>query len=71
MLWYSAAQALDELQDYINEATHDPWPGNRAAPRAHAQICGPMLHLWYGDPGNPVLACEPILVTDLQRRAEP
>ena len=37
-----AAQALDELQDYIDEATHDPWPGERTPPRAHAQIRGQM-----------------------------
>lgn len=32
-----AAQALDELQDYIDEATHDPWPGESAPPGAHAR----------------------------------
>src|ERR1700685_2982975 len=33
-----AAQALDELQDFISEATHDPWPGTTAQPRPHARI---------------------------------
>jgi len=31
-----AAQALDELQDYIDEATHDPWPGTTTPPRPFA-----------------------------------
>ena len=55
-----AAQALDELQDYISEATHDPWPGTRAQPRPHARIRDAMLYLGYGDPDAPVLACAPI-----------
>jgi hypothetical protein len=28
-----AAQALDHLQDYVSEATHDPWPGTTAQSR--------------------------------------
>ena len=55
-----AAQALDEFQDYIREATHDPWPGTTAQPRPHARICDAMLHLGYGNPDAPVLACAPI-----------
>lgn len=64
-----AAQALSELQDYVDEATRDPWPGERTPPRAYAQIRGPLLHLWYGGPdadGTVVLACEPIPLTSLQ-----
>lgn len=55
-----AVQALDELQDYVSEATHEPWPGLTRQPRPHAQIADSMLHLWYGDGGTVVLACEPI-----------
>lgn len=65
-----AAQALDELQDFIDEATHEPWPGSRSQPRARAGIRGQSLHLWYGGPepeANTVLACEPIPLADLQR----
>jgi hypothetical protein len=65
-----AAQALDELQDYIDEATHDPWPGESAPPGAHAQVRDQILHLWYGGPdidSGAVLACEPIPLADLQR----
>jgi hypothetical protein len=65
-----AAQALDELQDFVDEATHDPWPGDRTPPRAYAQVRGHALHLWYGGPdtgSDVVLACEPIPLADLQR----
>ena len=65
-----AEQALDELQDYIDEATRDPWPGDRTPPRPHAQIRDGALHMWYGgaDPiAQAVLACEPIPLSELQR----
>jgi hypothetical protein len=67
-----AAQALDELQDYVDEATHDPWPGERTPPQACAEIRGPLLHLWYGQPsasGHVDLECEPIPLAIIQRRA--
>lgn len=65
-----AAQALDELQDFIDEATHDPWPGDRTPPRAYAQVRDAVLHLWFGGPdisSDPVLACQPIPLTSFQR----
>jgi hypothetical protein len=52
--------ALDALQDYIAEATHDPWPGQRTMPGPQAQVQGSTLHLWYGPADDPVLACEPM-----------
>lgn len=67
-----AAQALDELQDYVDEATHDPWPGHRTPPPACAEIRGPLLYLWYGEPsasGHVDLECEPIPLASIQRRA--
>jgi len=64
-----AARALDELQDYVSEATHDPWPGTRAQPRPYAHIRDSMLHLGYGDPDAPVLACAPIPLAALNRPA--
>jgi hypothetical protein len=66
---YVAAQALDCLQDLIDEATHDPWPGDVTPPRPYAQVRGEMLYLWYGGPDmsdDPVLACEPIPLASLQ-----
>jgi hypothetical protein len=64
-----AAQALDELQDFIDEASHAPWPGDRTPPKAHAQVRGQMLHLWYGGPEphrDVILACEPIALASLR-----
>jgi hypothetical protein len=61
----AAENALDELQDYIDEATHDPWPGDRTVPPAHAEVRDSMLHIWYGRPGEVVLACEPISLRDI------
>jgi len=63
-----AAQALEELQDFIDEATHQPWPGIRTPPRAYAQVRGGVLHLWYGhrqDSRRLVLSCEPIPLATL------
>ncbi len=64
-----AARALDELQDYVDEATHEPWPGRKTPPRAHAQVRGTVLRLWYGgaDIGDAVvLECEPISLADIR-----
>jgi hypothetical protein len=55
-----AWRALDTLQDYVAEATHEPWPGQRSMPEPRAQVRNSMLHLWYGDADSPVLACEPV-----------
>jgi hypothetical protein len=65
-----AAQALDELQDYVDEASHDPWPGVRKPPRPHADIREQALYLWYGGPdiSSPaILACEPIPLTEIEQ----
>jgi len=52
--------ALDELQDYVDEATHDPWPGRIRPPEARAEIRESRLHLWFADSGEIVAECEPI-----------
>ncbi len=65
-----AAQALDELQDYVDEASHDPWPATRTPPRPFAEVRGGVLHLWYGESdvaGPVVLACEPIPLAQILR----
>ena len=64
------AHTLDELQDYISEATCDPWPGQRAQPQARAQVRDGVLFAWYegpGCPGEAVLEIEPVPLADLQR----
>ena len=55
--------ALDELQDFVDEESALPWPGERTVPRAHAEVIGTKLHLWFGDADAPVLECEPIDLT--------
>ena len=58
-------KVLDELQDYVSEATHDPWPGTTRQPQPYARIIDSQLNLWYGDCDNTSLACEPIPLTDI------
>jgi hypothetical protein len=55
-----AQHALGVMQEYIAEAIHEPWPGQRTMPEPRAQVRDSMLHLWYGDTDNAVLACEPM-----------
>jgi len=52
--------ALDQLQDYVDEASTEPWPGARTVPRAHAAVRGDKIRMWFGDEEDPVLECEPI-----------
>lgn len=52
--------ALGDLQDFVDEMTTNPWPGEHAVPRAHAEIRGSIIVLWYGDAESPALACRPI-----------
>ena len=61
----AARHALDALQDYIAEATHDPWPGQRTMPEPHAQVRDSTLYLWYGAADDVVLACESLPLADL------
>jgi hypothetical protein len=66
---WMARWALDELQDFVDEATHDPWPGTSRPPKPHGQVRGEMLHFWYGGEDvsdEPVLVCEPIPLVSLQ-----
>jgi hypothetical protein len=62
---WTVEHALDRLQDTIAEETADPWPGRRSLPGAAVEVRGDALHLWYGDPAEPVLAFEPIPLADL------
>jgi len=60
-----AVQALSELQDYLSEATGDPWPGQRRQPAPSARIRDGRLYLGYEDSGEVVLALPPIDLADL------
>jgi hypothetical protein len=64
----AARHALDALQDYVAEATHDPWPGDRTMPDPQAQVRSAVLHLWYGPADAPILACDPIDLADVAAR---
>jgi hypothetical protein len=52
--------ALDELQDFVDEISTEPWPGMRTAPAPHAEVRGSVVCLWYGDREAPALECQPI-----------
>ena len=60
-----AVQVLDELQDYVSEATGDPWPGTTGQPSPRGEIRDAALHAWYDDPGGVVLGCDPIRLADI------
>lgn len=56
----AARQALDDLQDYVDEASHEPWPGIRRPPSARAQVRDGVLHCWYVDGNTVVLELDPV-----------
>jgi hypothetical protein len=48
---------LDHFQDFVNEMTATPWPGERTVPSAHAELIGSEIVLFYGGPEAPKLRC--------------
>jgi hypothetical protein len=56
--------ALDDLQDFVDEATTEPWPGTKVVPVPGALIHGGQVHLWYGDIEEPALRLRPIPLED-------
>ena len=56
----SAEQALDQLQEFVEEESAAPWPSGKDFPAAHAQLREASLFLWFGDAAAPALACAPI-----------
>jgi hypothetical protein len=61
----AAVMILDQLQDFVSEATTDPWPGTGHQPKPHGQVRDGALHLWYGDPGEIKLTIAPIDTADI------
>ncbi len=62
-----AVQVLDQLQDFVSEATTDPWPGTGRQPEPHGEIRDHVLHLWYGEPDDIKLTVPPIDTADIIR----
>jgi hypothetical protein len=63
------SRAPGELQDFVDEATREPWPGTTTPPHPFVEVRSEMLHLWYGDKNfsdDPVFACEPIPLASLR-----
>lgn len=56
----AAKQALEDLQDYVDEVSHEPWPGLRRPPSARAQVSDGLLHCWYVDGEEVVLELDPV-----------
>ncbi len=57
--------ALDDLQDFVDEETTEPWPGSKNVPPARALVDGGQVHLWYGDIEAPALRLRPIHLENL------
>ena len=64
---WCAEHALSELQDYLDETSTEPWPGERTlpVPKAHAAVIEGKLHMWFGDADAPVLKFAPIGLASL------
>ena len=63
-----AAQALSELQDYVDGATREPWPGEQTPPQAYAEIRDAGLRPWSGGgaASRVLLGCDPIPLADIE-----
>jgi len=66
LLAQAVESALDRLQDTIAEETTDPWPGRGALPGAGTVVRDDAVQIWFGDPDEPVLAFEPIPLSELE-----
>ena len=56
--------ALSAVQDYIAEATTEPWPGTGGShPNPDARVEASTLSMWFGPEDAPVLRLPPIDLT--------
>ena len=56
--------ALSGVQDYIADATTEPWPGTGGSqPNPDARLDGDVLLMWFGPEDAPVLRLPPIDLT--------
>jgi hypothetical protein len=65
----AAHQILDAVQDFLSDATGEPWPPlhgdaltTLAAPTAEER--DGVMQLWYGDAGEPALALTPMRLSE-------
>jgi hypothetical protein len=58
LLAEACRRALEDLQDFVAEATTEPWPGSRSMPHAGARVEDGSVLLWYGERDHPVLLLE-------------
>jgi hypothetical protein len=57
----TAARAImSNIQDWIADATSDPWPGIRSQPNPSASVQDHQLHMWFGDADGQVLSLRPL-----------
>jgi hypothetical protein len=54
--------ALDDLQDFVDETTTEPWPGETTPPKAGARLEDGSIILWFGDPDTPDLVLESLSI---------
>jgi hypothetical protein len=51
---------MSNIQDWIADATSDPWPGIRSQPNPNARVQDQTLHIWFGDADGQVLSLRPL-----------
>jgi hypothetical protein len=52
--------AFNDLQDFVDEATTDPWPGLKTPPTPNARIENGSVIVWFGDSQAPDLTIRPL-----------
>lgn len=53
--------ALEDLADFVDEATTEPWPVKRGTPPApEAKAANVFVLMWFGDPDDPALQLDPL-----------
>jgi hypothetical protein len=52
--------ALNDLQDFVMEATTERWPGSGGFPRSGARMEGRSVNLWFGEREHPTVQLRPL-----------
>lgn len=66
MLVGAVLVVLEQVQEFVAEATTEPWPGERSMPPPHASISHGHIHCRYGSAARPVLTLRPIPLATLE-----